>query len=139
MNVGGVPNYKHVPEGECLTGQAEYSRSCVNVWGSGLATKSSMMKSSTIFECGPLPPMSTWHPPDIMHMISVPKTFLLPFYCFHFLLNANRRAKTGEAWEQGTSGCYWGLSKVLAQMTKHSFLRISALLLPILSADKTPA
>ena len=44
----------------------------------------------------------------------------------------------GEAWEQGTSGCYWGLSKVLAQMTKHSFLRISALLLLILSADADP-
>ena len=44
----------------------------------------------------------------------------------------------GVAWEQGTSGCYWGLSKVMAQMTKHSFLRISALLLPILSADSDP-
>ena len=98
------------------------------------------MKSSTLFECAPLPPMSAWRPPDIIHIISVPKTFpfFLPFYCFHFILNANRRTKMGEAWEQGTSGCYWGLSKVLPQMTKHSFLRISALLLPILSADIDP-
>ena len=80
--------------------------------------QSSMIKSSTLFECAPLRPMSAWRPPDIIHMISVPKTFpffFLPFYCFHFILNTNRRTKMGEAWEQGTSGCYWGLSKVLPQ------------------------
>ena len=28
-----VPNYKYLPESDFFTDQAEYSRSCVNVWG----------------------------------------------------------------------------------------------------------
>ena len=65
-----------------------------------------MMKSSTLFECGPLPPpMSTSCPPDVIHMIGVPRPSLfftaLPLLCI--ILNANSRTKTGEAWERGYS------------------------------------
>ena len=103
-------------------GQVSY-RSSVNVWGSGLAMESSMMNSGTLFECGPLPPPyvhlpSSWH--HAHDESSQDFSIFLPFYCFHFILNANWRTRMGKAWEQGTSGCYWGLSKVLAQMTKLS-------------------
>ena len=33
----------------------------------------SMMKSSMLFECMTPPPMSTLHPPDIIHLVSVPR------------------------------------------------------------------
>ena len=61
------------------------------------------MKSSTLFERGPLPPMSTSHPPDIIHVIGVPRPssfFTAPLPCI--ILNANRRTKNGdEASENG--------------------------------------
>ena len=41
--------------------------------GSCLAMEHLIMKSSALFECGPLSPMSTSHPPDIIHVISVPR------------------------------------------------------------------
>ena len=48
------------------------------------------------------PPTSTSRPPDVNHMISVPNPFIaLPLLCI--ILNANWRAKMGEAWEQGYS------------------------------------
>ena len=46
----------------------------VNIWGSWLSLKHSMMKSSTLFECGPLPPTSALGP---IHVIGVPR--LSPF------------------------------------------------------------
>ena len=56
-----------------------------------------MMKSTTLFECGPLPPMSTSYPPDVIHVIGVPRLSpfftALPLPCS--ILNANRRAKNG--------------------------------------------
>ena len=79
VDVGGeVPNFKYgrnKPESEFLTGQAEYSRSC-ECLGSCLAMERSMMKSSTlfhVFDGGPLPPTSTSRPPDIIHVIGVPR------------------------------------------------------------------
>ena len=57
-----------------------------------------MMKSSTLFhefECGPLPPTSTSRPPDVIHVVSVPRPSpffaALPPPCI--ILNANRRTK----------------------------------------------
>ena len=38
-----------------------------------------MMKSSTLFECGSLPPTSTSRPLDIIHVIGVPRPSL--FFC----------------------------------------------------------
>ena len=58
MGGGAVPDHKYAhnkPESEFLTSQVEYSRSS-ECLGSCLATEHSMMKSSTLFECGPLPP-----------------------------------------------------------------------------------
>ena len=37
-----------------------------------------MMKSSTLFECGPLPHTSASHPPDVIHVIGVPRSS--PFF-----------------------------------------------------------
>ena len=53
--------------------------------------------------------MSTSHPPDVIHVIGVPRaslfftTLLLP--CI--ILNTNQRTKTGAAWERG----YWNGSE----------------------------
>lgn len=63
-----------------------------------------MMKSRMLFECGLSPPMSTSHPPNVIHVTSVfrPSPFfaVLPLQCT--ILNANERTKeTGEAWKQG--------------------------------------
>ena len=63
-----------------------------------------MIKSSALFECGPLPPTSISHPPDVIHMISIrdrcprPSPFFfffaaLPLPCI--VLNANRRKNGG--------------------------------------------
>ena len=56
-----------------------------------------MMKYSMLFERGPLPPMSTSHLPDVIHVIGVsrPSPFFaaLPLLCI--ILNANRRTKWG--------------------------------------------
>ena len=62
------------PESEFLTSQTEYSWYC-ECMGSCQATKNSMMKSSTLLKCGPLPSYfkSTSCPPDIAHVVSVPK------------------------------------------------------------------
>ena len=52
-----------------------------------------MMKYSTLFECGPLPPTSTLCPSDVIHVISVPRPSLfftaLPLPCF--VLNAKEQ------------------------------------------------
>ena len=39
-----------------------------------------MMKPSMLFKHGPLPPKSNLHPPDIIHVISVPSPSPF-FYC----------------------------------------------------------
>ena len=48
-------------------------------------------------------PMSTSHPPDIIHMMNSPRPSLLfaalPFPCI--IVNANQRTKNGVGWEQG--------------------------------------
>ena len=56
---------------EFLTGEKEHSYECLR---SFLVTDGSM-KCSTFYECGPLPspPTSTSCPPDIIHMVSVPR------------------------------------------------------------------
>ena len=81
----------------------EYCRSRESL-GSWPSLERLMMKSSTLFECGPLP-MSTSCPPDVIHVIGVPRPSpffaTLPLPCI--LLNANWRTKTGEAWEWGYS------------------------------------
>ena len=69
---------------EFLTSEKEYSYECL---GSFLVTDDSM-KCSTFYECGPLPspPTSTSCPPDIIHMVSVPR--FPPFFttpCFRVL------------------------------------------------------
>jgi len=76
---GHRANYKFVPdksECELLTSQIEYSQSC-ECLGPSLAVKHPMMTSSMLFECKPLsPPASTSRPPDVIHVISVPRPFL---------------------------------------------------------------
>ena len=57
-------------------GQAEYSQSC-ECLRSCLGTEHSMMKFNTLFECGPSHPISTSHPSDVIHMISVPRPSLI--------------------------------------------------------------
>ena len=58
-----------------------------------------MMKSSTLFECGPLPSpaSSTSCPPDVIHVISVPKPS--PFFAALLLpgiiVNICQKAKNG--------------------------------------------
>ena len=85
-----------------FTSQAEFSRWCEHL-GFCLVTERSMMKSSMLFKHGPLPPKSNLHPPDIIHVISVPSPSpfftVLPLPCI--ILNANQRTKVGEAWEWG--------------------------------------
>ena len=72
-----MPDYKYIhnkPESEFLTCQEEYSQFCERL-GSCLATECSKMKSSkllhvhVVFECGPFPPTSTLHPPDVIHVM----------------------------------------------------------------------
>ena len=54
-----------------------------------------MMKSSStlfhVLECGPLPPTSTSHPPDVIHVIGVPMPFTL------FVL---KNKKWGRPWNE---------------------------------------
>ena len=56
-----------------------------------------MMKSSTLFKCGPLPPTYASHPPDVIHVTGVPRPS--PFFATLLLLcialNANQRTKNG--------------------------------------------
>ena len=59
-------------ESEFLTGEVKYCRSRERL-GSGLSLECSMMKSSTLFECGPLPPTPTSRPPDVIHVTGVPR------------------------------------------------------------------
>ena len=75
-----MPDYKYMCnkiESEFLTCQAEYSESCERL-GSCLVTEYSMMKFSTLFECGPLPPppMSTSCPPEIIPHFHCSFTFI---------------------------------------------------------------
>ena len=85
MDVGGqcsTSNFvRNKPESEFLTGQVEHTLSHERL-GSCLAV---VMKSNILFECGPLPSMSISHPPDVIHMISILRSFLfftaLPLLC----------------------------------------------------------
>ena len=56
-----------------------------------------MMKSSALFEHGPLPTFSTSRPPDVIYVIGVPRPSpvfrALPISCI--ILNKNRRTKNG--------------------------------------------
>ena len=79
---GAVHDYMYIPESNFLTDQAEYLRSCVNVWGIAyIVTEHSMMKSSMLFECRPLPlpPSTTSCPPDVIHVCS--QAFPFFFFC----------------------------------------------------------
>ena len=85
--VGGwgvaVSDYIRIHEGEFLTGEEEYSYECL---GSFLTRECSMIKCSAFYECRPLPPTCTSCPPDVIHMVSVPRfppSFTTP--CFHVL------------------------------------------------------
>ena len=116
VDVGGVvphvPNYKYglnKPESEFLTSQAEYSWSC-KCLGSCLAVERLMTKSSTLFHvyssADPSPPTSTLRPPDVIHVIGVPRPS--PFFAlFRFRVlqmyteRKLKNKKTGEAWERG--------------------------------------
>ena len=72
---GGVPNYEYMfnkPESELLTGQAEYPQFC-ECLGSRLAMERSMMKSSKLCYTSPPLRLSTSHPPDVIHVVSVPR------------------------------------------------------------------
>ena len=54
-----------------------------------------MMKSSTLFERGPLPPTSTSCPPDVIHVIGVPRPSpFFTLFCFR-VLGENRGTKNG--------------------------------------------
>ena len=70
MGGEAVPNYNlcNKPQSKTLTGEVEYCRSHEHL-GSWLSLECSMMKSSTLFECGPLPSMSSSRPPDFSHDI----------------------------------------------------------------------
>ena len=90
-----MPDYKYMCnklESEFLTCQAEYSESCERL-GSCLATEYSMMKFSTLFECGPLPPPPPPCPPRV-HLKSFPIFTALSLS--FIILKANLRTKTGE-------------------------------------------
>ena len=54
-----------------------------------------MMKSSMLFECGPLPPMSTRHHSGDRGCQAFTVFHPLPLLCI--ILNEIRRTKTGEA------------------------------------------
>ena len=74
------------------------------------------MKSSVLFECGPLPPMSTSRPPDVFHLISIPRPS--PYFAA-LSLSCIIEQKMGEAWERGciqnmyTFQCQDSLQEVL--------------------------
>ena len=82
---GQVPNYTRTspvnPQSEFLTGQVEHSRSC-ECLGSCLATEC-LIKSSTLFECGPLPPTSISCPLDVIYVLS-PSTFFASFFSVYY-------------------------------------------------------
>ena len=66
------------------------------------------MKSSTLFEHGPLPPpTSASHPPDVIHVIGVPS--LPRFSCssvsVYYTERKPKKKITREAWEQGYLAC----------------------------------
>ena len=99
----GVPNYKFVcnkSEVEFLTGETGYSQSCERR-GSRLVMKHWMMKSSALFECGPLPPR-----PHCVHLMSYSCdrcSQALPLFrsCVLYLTQTKeqRMGGEGEAWE----------------------------------------
>ena len=62
-----------------------------------------MMKSSTLFERGPLPPTSTRHHSGDRGCQAFPEFHALPLLCI--ILNEIQRTKTGEAWERGCVYC----------------------------------
>ena len=74
-----------------------------------------MMKSSTLFERGPLPPTSTSCPPNVIHVIGIPRPSLffatLQLPCF--ILNTKQGTKMGEAMEQGWSPHTFSFSKTV--------------------------
>ena len=81
MDIGGVvPNYKLVPnkpESEFLTSQVEYYQSC-GFLGPSLAVKHPMKTSSLVcyLNANLSPPASTTRPPDVIHVISIPRPSL---------------------------------------------------------------
>ena len=80
--------------------------------GFWLSLECSMMKSSMLFEGGPLPRMSTSHPPDVMYVIGVPRpSCLSPLFSFHVLY----RTQTKEQ-KRGRPGNK-GIAVVLLKLT----------------------
>lgn len=72
--------------------------------GSCQAMENSMMKSSTLLKCGPLPSYfkSTSCPPDIAHVVSVPKPslFFTTLPCTSLCYTDHKlKSKTRETWE----------------------------------------
>ena len=89
----------NVPESEFLTGKGGYHLIC-ECLGSCLVLECLMIKSSTLFEveCGLFTPYvhfaSTSHDKC---SLAFPALLCLLLWCN--ILNANRRTKTGEAWQ----------------------------------------
>ena len=88
------------PEREVLISQADrvLTTLCERL-GSCLAIEGLMMKSGLLFECGPLPPMFTLRPPDVIHVISVPRPS--PFFGSLPFLCGRKPKNTRKAWKQG--------------------------------------
>ena len=74
---GAVPNYNYT---QVSYQTSRVLRSCERM-GSCLAIEGSMMKSSMLFECGPF--STHVHPPNVIHVISVPS----PAPLFHFCVS----------------------------------------------------
>ena len=95
-------NWQQITSSVKCSWSRKHLRSC-------LVMEHSRMKTNILFECGPLPPTSTSHPPGVIHVISVPRpsqfftTVLLP--CI--IPNANQRTKRG--------GLYTGTSHLAKQ------------------------
>ena len=85
-------------ESKFLIGQAEYLQACEHP-GYCLVMESSMLFHG--FECGLLPPTSTWR----YSRDWCPFFASLPLPCI--VLNANWRTKAGEAWEHGLGKGYF--------------------------------
>ena len=123
-------NMCNKPESKFFTSQAEFSRWCKHL-GFCLVTEC-LMKSSMLFKHGPLPPKSNLHPPDIIHVISVPSPSpfftVLPLPCI--ILNANQRTKVGEAWEWGYMQTTNWAHQICKVVTVCSPVKLFCLLVP---------
>ena len=116
---GAGPNYKYVHnklESKCSCGALAIL--CEH-WGSCLVKERSMMRSSTLFECGPLPLTSTSRPLDVIHVTSVPRPSpILLLFCFCVLYwMQTKEQKVVEARKRG----YQLLSTKSACCYKSSF------------------